>query len=88
LLSSTKNLRDGFASRAHRVGNASASLDRIQSDARSIAACKVASRTEYQKRAFMTQLKRRAEVATFGAFLCAKTRAFIFVPKAKGFDEF
>jgi hypothetical protein len=36
----------------------------------------------------MTLLKRRAEVATFGAFLCVKTRAFILDPKAKRFDEF
>jgi hypothetical protein len=81
--SCARRLRRGDTEQSERVR-----LLPIQSKARSFAACKVASRTEYQKRSFMTQLKRRAEVATFGAFLCVKTRAFIFDPKAKGFDEF
>jgi hypothetical protein len=63
-------------------------LTLIQSKASSFAACKVASRNEYQKRSFLGQVQDVPKVAHFGAFLCSKTRAFIYDPKAKGFDEF
>jgi hypothetical protein len=54
----------------------------------SFAARKVSSRNEYQKRSFLGQVQDVPKVAHFGAFLCVKTRAFIYDPKAKGFDEF